>query len=180
MTTASADQAGQATASFAAPASWQLDPSGSSASVTHKTIWGLVTVRGSFEQVSGSAEILADGAARGRIELGAASLNTKHAKRDKHLRSADFFDADKHPQIVAELTQATRAGEDSVAAEGTLTVAGVTKPLALTAKITEATPDAITLSAETEVDRADFGLTWNQLGMIKGKAQVSVVARFVK
>ncbi len=180
MTTASAHEANQAAGPFAGPTTWRLDPSGSSASISHKTIWGLVMVRGSFEKLGGSGEIAADGSAHGRLELDAASINTKNSKRDVHLRSDDFFNAEKHPQIVAELTKATRDGEDGVAAEGTLTVAGVTRPLAVAAKITEATADAVTLRADIEVNREDFGMSWNQLGMIKGNAQVSVVARFVR
>ena len=74
-------------------------------------MWGLVTVRGAFGELAGSAEILAGGAARGRLEIGAASLNTKNAKRDKHLASADFFNAADHPSIVADLTSATRTGD---------------------------------------------------------------------
>ena len=56
-------------------------------------MWGLVTVRGGFGELAGSAEIVPGGAARGRLEIGAASLNTKNAKRDRHLASADFFNA---------------------------------------------------------------------------------------
>jgi len=67
-----------------------------------------------------------------------------------------------------------------VTTTGTLTVAGQKRPLTLSARITEATGDAITLTADADIDRADFGMSWNQLGMIKGKAHVSVVARFVK
>ncbi len=183
MTTASGSETsgtGQASAPAASPASWQLDPSGSTVTISHKSIWGLVTVRGEFSDLKGSAEILPDGSARGRLEIGAGSLDTKHAKRDKHLRSADFFNVDKHPQIIVDITTATRRDGDNVAASGTLTVAGQTKPLTLTPAITEATDQAITLTADAQIDRADFGMTWNQLGMVKGLAQVSVVARFVK
>ncbi len=165
---------------LAGPASFQLDPGASSVSISHKTIWGLVTVRGQFQQLRGTAEIGADGSARGRLEIGAASLDTKNRKRDEHLRSADFFNAAEHPQIVVDVNQASLRGGASVAAEGTLTVAGKTLPLALTADLAEATDQGLTLRAETQIERADFGLKWNQLGMIKGAAQVSVVARFVK
>ena len=166
--------------SGAGTASWQLDPNSSSVRVQHKTIWGLVTVRGSFGQVGGSGEILPDGTGRGRLEIGAASLETKNRKRDEHLRSADFFHASAHPQIVVDLSRIVRQGDDSATAEGTLTVAGRTRPLALNARITEATDSAITLVADAEINRADYGMNWNQLGMIKGNAQVSVVARFVR
>ena len=177
MTTAEGNQAATV---YAGPASFQLDPAASAVSISHKTFWGLGTVRGSFTKLTGSAEILADGSGRGRLEIDAASIDTKNAKRDQHLRSKDFFRADEHPQLVVEVTQAARQGAGDVAATGTLTVAGQTRPLTVSARITQATDGAITLTAEADVDRADFGMGWNQLGMITGKAHASVVARFVK
>lgn len=182
MTTANGNQApaGQTANAYAGPASFQLDPAASTVSMTHKTIWGLVTVRGTFTNVSGSAEILTDGSGRGRLEIDAASLETKNAKRDEHLRSKDFFNAGEHAQIVVDLTQAALQGSDTITATGTLTVAGQTRPLTLTARVTDATDQAITLSADTEINRADFGMSWNQLGMLKGNAHVSVIARFAR
>jgi polyisoprenoid-binding protein YceI len=177
MTTAAGNQAATA---YAGPASFQLDPAASTVSISHKSLWGLGTVRGSFTKLSGSAEILADGSGRGRLEIDAASIDTKNAKRDEHLRSKDFFNAADHPQIVVDLPQAARKGADAVTTTGTLTVAGKSRPLTLTARVTEATDQAITIVADAVIDRADFGMRWNQLGMIKGKAHVSVVARFVK
>lgn len=162
------------------PAKWQLDPSTSAVTFGHKTFWGLATVRGEFAQVSGTAEILADGSAHGRLEIDAASVNTKNSKRDQHLRSADFFHAAAHPAIVVDVAQAGSRDGRTVQAGGTLSVAGRTRPLTVTATITEAGDDGITLIADTEIDRADFGLTWNQLGMLRGPARVHVVARFVK
>jgi polyisoprenoid-binding protein YceI len=162
------------------PASFKLDPAGSAVSISHKAMWGLARVRGSFSKLSGSAEILADGSARGRFEVDAASINTKNGQRDKHLKSADFFNAAEHPLIVVDLTHAAAQGSDRVATSGTLTVAGRTRPLSLTATITEATEQTITLRAEADIDRADFGMNWNQLGMISGPAHVSVVARYVR
>jgi polyisoprenoid-binding protein YceI len=183
MTTADGNQATSAGATatpYSDPGSFQLDPAGSAVSISHKTMWGLAQVRGSFTKLSGSAEILADGSARGRFEIDAASIDTKNAKRDKHLRSADFFNVAQHPQIIVDLTQAAAQGSDRVATTGTLTVAGQTRPLSLTATITEATGQAITLRADADIDRADFGMEWNQLGMIKGTVHVSVVARYVR
>ncbi len=180
MTTANSNQPGEAATSGPSQTGWQLDPDASSVTFQHKSIWGLVTVRGTFGQVSGSGEILPDGSGQGRLEISAASLDTKHRKRDEHLRSADFFNTDEHPQIVVELTRIARQGGDSVTAEGTLTVAGRTQPLTLTARLTEDSDSAITLAADAEINRADFGLTWNRLGMLTGNAQISVVARFVR
>jgi polyisoprenoid-binding protein YceI len=176
MTTPSGSQAAD---SLTRPGSWELDPAGSSVTFRHKSIWGLVTVRGTFATVHGSGEIHPDGTASGRLEIDAASVDTKNSKRDTHLRSADFFHADAHPQIVAEIGPVTRQDGASAAVAGTLTVAGVSKPIHLIAKVTQATDDAITLQADGEFDRADFGSTWNRLGMLNGNATVSVTARFI-
>jgi polyisoprenoid-binding protein YceI len=161
-------------------ATWQLDPTASSVTFEHKAMWGLATVRGTFSGLSGSGEIHPDGSASGRLVIDAASLDTRHGKRDKHLRSADFFNSDAHPQIVADISAVTRQGGATAAVTGTLTVAGVTRPVTFTAAIAEETGDAVTLKAETHIDRADFGMSWNQLGTIKGNATISVVARFTR
>ena len=157
-----------------------LDPTKSSVSVHHKTMWGLMTVHGTFNRVSGEGELHEDGNAGGVITLDTVSLDTKNKKRDEHLRSADFFHAAAHPKIIVDITQAATSDGSNVQASGTVTVAGQTKPLTLTAKVSEATGQAVTLTADAQIDRADFGMTWNQLGMVKGPAQVHVAARFVK
>ena len=183
------EQPGAAT--LTGPSRWTLDAARSSVTLRHKTMWGLVTVRGTFGDLAGQAEIGADGSARGRLEIGAASLDTGNAKRDKHLRSADFFNAAAHPRIVAVLQQADlasgagRAGRigrpgDPVAVTGRLTVAGITRPLTFTATLAEVTESAVTVRAEAEVDRGQFDMTWNQLGMLRGPATVSVLARFTR
>jgi polyisoprenoid-binding protein YceI len=165
---------------LAGPSTWTLDPARSSVSLRSKTMWGLVTVRGGFAELAGSAEILPGGAARGRLEIGAASLNTKNAKRDRHLASADFFNAAEHPSIVADLSSASRTA-DQVTVNGTLTVAGETRPLSFTAALADVSPAAFTLRAEgVVVDRADFGLTWNQMGMLTGPSTIDVTARFTR
>lgn len=176
MTTA---QGNEATV-LAGPASFKLDPSASTATFSHKTIWGLVTVRGAFSDLSGTAEIQADGSAHGELEIGTASLDTKNKKRDEHLRSADFFHSAAHPKIVVDVAQAATSDGSNVQASGTVTVAGRSKPLTLTARISETTSEAVTLTADAQIDRADFGMTWNQLGMLKGPGHVHVVAKFVK
>jgi polyisoprenoid-binding protein YceI len=156
-----------------------LDPSSSSVSFTHKHTFGLLTMSGTFGQVAGSGEILADGTGRGRLEIDASTLSTKNAKRDEHLRSPDFFHVKEHPQIIVDITKAVPQGTDTVLADGTLTVAGQSRPLSVTAQITDASDRAITLKTTIDIDRGDFGMTWNQLGIIKGLAHMSVVARFV-
>jgi polyisoprenoid-binding protein YceI len=182
MTTADGQQQvrpAPATTTLTGPSRWTLDAARSSVTLRHKTMWGLATVRGAFGDLAGSAEIGADGSLRGRLEIGAASLDTGNAKRDKHLRSADFFHADRHPHIVAALQRADLAG-DTLTVTGQLTVAGITRPLTFTATLAEVTESAVTVRAEAEVDRGQFDMTWNQLGMLRGPATISVLARFTR
>jgi polyisoprenoid-binding protein YceI len=162
----------------AAAGHYVLDPAGSSVGFTHKTIWGLVTVRGHFSGLSGEGDVGADGSVTGHIDIPASSVDTAHAKRDTHLRSADFFNADAHPSITFAAMGARPAGTGELAVDGEVTAAGQTRPLALTARIVDVTPDSATLSAEVQIDRTDFGMTWNQLGMLRGRATLSVTARF--
>ncbi len=170
------------TSALARPSRWTLDAARSSMTLRHKTMWGLATVRGTFGDLAGQAEIGADGTARGQLEIGSASLDTGNAKRDKHLRSADFFNAAEHPHIVAVLQRAELADGpgDQVTVTGQLTAAGVTRPLTFTATLAEVTEAAVTVRAEAEIDRAQFGMTWNQLGMLRGPATISVLARFTR
>ncbi|MDH6137759.1 polyisoprenoid-binding protein YceI [Kitasatospora sp. MAA4] len=164
-----------------APGSWVLDPAGSAVRFRHSAMWGLATVKGEFARIEGHGELPAGGGpAHGRIAIDAASLDTRNARRDTHLRSADFFDVQAHPQLVFDAQSVTASGADTAAIKGTLTVRGTTKPLSFTAHATEATADAVTLAAEVKVDRADFGLTWNKAGVIKGPATISISARFTR
>ena len=174
MTTANSTSPG-----LTGPSSWVLDRAASSATFRHKQMWGLVTVRGTLGELAGSGEVLADGSGRGRLEIDVASLNTKNKQRDDHLRSADFFNAAEHPKVIIDITSATPQNGDSAQVTGTLTAAGKTRPIAVTATVSEATEQAVTLTAEAVIDRADFGMTWNRLGMVTGPADVTVVARFV-
>src|SRR5689334_16782366 len=100
---------------------WQLDHTASTVAVQHKTMWGLVTVKGSFNALSGQGEVKPDGTAQGTITLDAASLDTKHTKRDKHLRSADFFDVDHHPEITFAVQHAEARSDDTAQITGELT-----------------------------------------------------------
>ncbi|MFI9253502.1 YceI family protein [Streptomyces sp. NPDC053069] len=159
---------------------WQLDSAASTVALRHKTLWGLVTVKGAFTAVTGAGEVRPDGSATGTVTVDAASLDTRHAKRDTHLRSADFLDAGTHPEITFAVRGADRLDGDGVRITGQLTVRGVSRPVSLTAHLTGASADAVTLEAEFTVDREQFGMGWNQLGMMRGLTTVTAGLRFTR
>jgi polyisoprenoid-binding protein YceI len=163
-----------------APGRWLLDPARSTVAIAHKTMWGMVTVKGTFTARTGHGEVREDGTASGTLIFDAASINTNHAKRDKHLRSAHFFHTDEYPSIVFTANKAALAANGTVAVGGELTVGAVTRPLSFTAQAAVAGSDSVTLTGEVAVDRFWFGLTWNQLGMIRGLTTVTLNTRFVR
>ncbi|MFD8720062.1 YceI family protein [Streptomyces sp. NPDC059629] len=159
---------------------WQLDPTASAVAVRHKSFWGLVTVKGAFTGLGGRGEVSADGTATGTLVIDATSLDTKNKKRDDHLRSADFFDADNHPEITFAVRGAERGAGDVVQVDGQLTVRGISRPQKVTAKLVSADAEGLTLEAEFQVVREEFGITFNQMGMMGGPTTVAATLRFTR
>ncbi|MHA5047065.1 YceI family protein [Streptomyces sp. SD15] len=159
---------------------WQLDPARSTVAIKHKTMWGMVTVKGTFTGVTGEGEVQPDGTANGTITLDVASLDTKNAKRDTHLRGADLFDADRHPTITFAVHATAVGQDDTVEIDGQLTVRGISRPQSVTARVTESGADAVTLTADFTVDRDQFGMDHNQMGMIRGLATVTSTLAFTR
>ncbi|MGW1671427.1 YceI family protein [Streptomyces sp. NPDC002324] len=159
---------------------WQLDTTASTVSVQHRTMWGLVTVKGAFGTVRGQGEVRPDGSAVGVVAFDSASLDTRNTKRDEHLRSADFFDVERHPEITFAVRSAELRDGDTVHVVGQLTVRGISRSRSLTARLTEATAEGLTLETEFAVDREQFGITWNQLGMMRGQATITATLRFAR
>jgi polyisoprenoid-binding protein YceI len=159
---------------------WVLDPAGSRAEFHIKHFWGAITVHGSFPRLSGEADVSADGTMTATLIMDATSVDTKNKQRDKHLRSADFFDIEHHPDMVLTVTGARPAGPATLASQGSLEAAGQARPVEFSARIEEATAQAVVLQAEIEVDRTGFGMTWSPLGMSAAMARGTVTARFVR
>jgi polyisoprenoid-binding protein YceI len=159
---------------------WVLDPAGSTAEFGVRHFWGAITVPGTLGPMAGEAAISPDGTVTGRISFDTSSLDSGHKQRDKHLRSADFFYVDEHPQAVLTVTSARPAGPDGLECQGTLDVAGHARPVTFTAHIQEATRQTALLSAELQVDRAEFGMTWSPLHMASMTAVGTVKARFTR
>jgi polyisoprenoid-binding protein YceI len=122
-------------------------------------------VRGSFNDYTGSA-VVADGAATITIEINAASIDTRSADRDGHLQSPDFFDVAAFPNITFASTSVKDSGADKIVVEGNLTIKDVTKPISITFEYTGTATDPFGnarfgFEGESEINRKDFGLTWN-------------------
>ena len=160
--------------------SWTLDPSRSQVRLRSKSMWGLVPVKGVFTDVSGTGTVSPSGAVSGTITVAAGSIDTKNKKRDAHLRSADFFDADNHPGITVSVDGITLSGTGAQVT-GTLAVRDRTRPVSFDAQVSAVDAAAeIWLDAEVPVNRADFGLTWNQMGMASMDNTVTVHAVFTR
>lgn len=159
---------------------WVLDPAGSRVEFHVKHFWGAVTVHGSFGHVTGEGSVSPDGTITGRLDIDATSLATKNKQRDKHLRSADFFDVERHPHVVLTVTGAKPAGPATLTCQGNLEAAGQVQPVEFAAHAEEATAQAVVLRAELVVDRTRFGMTWSPLRMASAMARATAVVRFVR
>ncbi len=156
--------------------SWALDQARSSVRLSSKAL-GLIPVRGEFREVRGTGTISPDGTVRGTLTVATASIDTKNAKRDVHLRSADLFDSDQYPDITFVAETARLSGPDAVVT-GALTVRGVTRPLTFDAAVSIRGDGEIGLDATVRINRADFGLTWNVLGTASMLSTITVQAIF--
>ena len=159
--------------------SWALDGARSEIGLKSKSMWGLVPVKGVFREVSGGGTVSATGEVTGAITVAAASVDTKMSKRDDHLRSADFFDVANTPDITFTAGQVTPSA-DGVTVAGTLTVAGRTRPVSFVARVSVLDGAQLELDGELQVNRTDFGLTWNQLGMSSVHNTITVHAVFTR
>ena len=139
----------------------------------------ITKVRGRFGEFAGTITV-GDVPEESSVEvtIQAGSVDTAQAQRDEHLRSADFFDVERYPTLRFVSTEVEAERDDRWKVTGDLTVRDVTKPVVLEVEFHggSTTPwgtQAIGFSAEAEVDREEWGLTWNQAletgGVLVGK-----------
>ena len=158
---------------------WQLDPVGTTIELRTKAMWGLARVRGRFNTLEGSGVVGEDGTVSGTIVFDAKSIDTKHKKRDTHLRSSDFFEVDKYPTFSYSATGASPTDDGKLKVTGSLTIRDQSWPLDLLVTATQPAPDRATLTAEADIDRRQWGMTWAKMGagVIN---QVVVAAQFTR
>lgn len=164
---------------------WSLDTSHSTLgfSVRHLMI---SKVRGRF--ATGTAT-LDDVARTVRAEIDVASIDTRDEKRDAHLRSADFFDAESHPRLTFESTGAVGDGA-SFTLNGRLTIRGTTRGVSLEVSSLGRAKDPwgnekAVFEAKTHISRQEFGMTWNaglEAGgvLVSDRVDIELELQFVK
>jgi polyisoprenoid-binding protein YceI len=147
---------------------WRVDPAHTSVEFAVKHMM-ISTVRGRFAEVDGTVRLDTSNLVASRVEVSikAASIDTRVADRDAHLRSADFLDVEKYPEITFRSTHLERTGSNHLSVAGDLTIHGVTRPVML--EVTEEGQgkdpwggERAGYSATTTIDRRDYGLLWNQ------------------
>jgi polyisoprenoid-binding protein YceI len=153
--------------------SWRIDPGRSSVEFRVGTFWGLVTVKGHFDEYQGRLDLSADPAIDLTIE--GASLQTRNRKRDKHLRSDDFFDVENHPQV-RFVADSVDLHADALTVRGRLSAAGRSIPLTADAHLRKV-EDELEIEATASAPHPELGMTYSPLGMIARRSRLRVTGR---
>lgn len=150
---------------------WNIDSAHSQAEFTVKHMM-ITKVRGRFGDVSGTLTLDPETPASSRVavDIDVASIDTRDEDRDAHLRSGDFFDVENHPTLTFRSTRVEGLELEAGAGFrviGDLTIRGTTKPVELDVVYEGEGQDPwgnerVAFSADTAIDRRDFGLEWNQ------------------
>jgi polyisoprenoid-binding protein YceI len=171
------------------PGVWNLDMSHSEIGFTVRHA-GISKVRGRFTDASAEARVgesLADSSLHATVKT--ASFESGDANRDGHVKGPDFFDVEEFPEMTFRATSVEGDGEDYTLT-GDLTIRGITKPVELEVEFTGVAVDPFGatragFSAETDISRKEFGLTWNaalEAGglLVSDKVKINVEAALVK
>jgi polyisoprenoid-binding protein YceI len=159
-----ASSAAEATADI-----WRLDPTRSAVEFWAPTAWGLMTVKGRFERFDGTLDLRSETV---RLTVEADSLDTKIAARDRHLRSADFFDVERHP-VVQFVSDRVERRDGLLRVGGRLHAAGQSVPLELDVRLRDVDGE-LEIDAVTHVDHRELGMTASPLRMIRAPSKALV------
>lgn len=162
-----------------ATTNWAFDPAHSELQFKVKHLL-ISTVTGSFKDFNGSVEAPEGDFNNAKIsfETNISSLTTNNDQRDEHLKGADFFEAEKYPNLQFQSTGFAKTSDEDYELNGDLTIKGVTKPVALKVTYNGTAQDPwgntkAGFELHGKINRKDFGLTWNALteagGMVVGE-----------
>lgn len=173
-----------------APGAFAIDPAHTTVGFTARHLM-VSKVRGSFTEVAG-AVVVAEDPSKSTVEvtIGAASITTANADRDGHLRGPDFLDAERFPQLSFRSLRVLKQSGAAFELVGELTVRDVTRQVTLDVEFEGVAQspwgqEVIGFTATTEIDREDFGITWNQAletgGVLVGKkVKIEISAEAVR
>ena len=183
---------GNTTTTEVTTTTWNIDPVHSTAQFKVKHMM-ISNVKGEFNAVTGALKLDGTDITKSRIEasIDAATINTRDAQRDAHLKSADFLDVEKFPVLTFRSTRISKTGDSELAVEGDLSIHGVTRNVVFEIEGPSAPMKdpwgntRIGLSATTRINRKDFGLTWNAAletgGILVGdEVAITLDVEFVK
>jgi polyisoprenoid-binding protein YceI len=169
-------------------ADYVIDMKGNHASINFRIKHlGFSWLTGRFDKFSGtfSYDKTAPEASKVKVEIDTASLNSNHAERDKHLKSADFLDAGKFPKAVFESTSVKANGEGKAAIAGKLTLHGVTKDVVIEAEHVGGGNDPWGgvrdgFTGTTTLTLADFGIDTAKLGPSSANVELTLNVEGIK
>jgi polyisoprenoid-binding protein YceI len=158
---------------------WEIDPVHSEVAFTVRHMM-VSKVRGRFDKFEGSI-VTGEKPEQSSVTVtvDAASINTNNEQRDAHIKSADFFEADKYPSWTFTSTAVREISGERFLLDGDLTIKGVTRPVTFQAELNGIGPDAYGgtragFSAQAEISRGDFGVSFN--GQIPGAPEGVIVS----
>jgi polyisoprenoid-binding protein YceI len=148
---------------------WNVVPDQSTIQFENKTMWGAMKVRGTFTEFSGGGQIQDAQTVSGRIDVKAASVHTGLGKRDEDLRSPNFFDVEKYPNITIVVTGGEPTRDGAVRLRADLTAKGITAPLPLHTNVEMLDDGGVRLTTQTTIARKQFAVEGNMFGMVGAK-----------
>jgi polyisoprenoid-binding protein YceI len=179
-------------ASQTSTTTWNIDPAHSAAEFKVKHMM-ISNVKGHFAKITGSLTLDESDLKKSKVEavIDAASIDTREAQRDAHLKSADFLDVEKFPNLTFTSTGISIVRDGELAVEGNLTIHGTTRKVLFT--VEGPTPPMkdpwgntrVAVSGTTKINRKDYGLNWNAAletgGIVVGEeVTITLEAEFVK
>ena len=154
---------------------WVIEPTHSSAEFHVPNFWGLMKVKGHFDRIDGWLEVDDNGSRRLELVIDAASVNTGNRQRDEHLRSADFFGTERHPDVHFVSSQVSDDDDGHLHVQGELLAAGDRVALELRPTMRQV-DNQIEIDASIMVDQRQLGMTWSPLGMTRTPTALNVHA----
>ena len=180
-----------ATAPTTTRTKWIVDPSHSEITFKVKHLM-IANVKGEFQKFNASFEAVGTDFSNAKVHatIGAADISTNDENRDKHLRSADFFDAETHPHLEFVGTAMDHVSGNDYKLTGDLTIKGITKPVTLDVEFGGKNTDPwgnekLAFSLNGKIDRKEWGLNWNtalETGgvMVSNEVRISAEVQFTK